>query len=165
MGPSAPLPDTRKSIYNLCCVFSGGDFQSRFPCGVSDRNDKTVKRREHKIRTALFSGDFSNALFGSRQPFDGLNYQSEEQWYQEGATSLSIEYQLRWLARWAGTKNSDFLHGIAACFDDSTPTQRSKLYRVLMTIEECSPRSQKPIDWSRFLRRESGNRVGGIPRI
>jgi hypothetical protein len=75
--------------------------------------------------------------------------QLEERWREEPPTSLSIEYQLRWLGSKAGVRNSNFLHGIAACFDDYTPQQRKKLYEILRSIEERLPRL--PIQWGRFL--------------
>jgi len=75
--------------------------------------------------------------------------QLEERWRDEPPSSISIEYQLQWLATRAGVRNSDFLHGLAGCFDDYKPEQRKKLYGILKSIEEHLPRPR--IQWGRFF--------------
>jgi hypothetical protein len=77
------------------------------------------------------------------------HYQLEEKWRDEIPSSLSIEYKLQWLALRAGVRNSDFLHGLAACFDDYTPGHRKKLWRILKSIEEHL--RPPPIQWGRFF--------------
>jgi hypothetical protein len=80
-------------------------------------------------------------------------YQLEERWRAEMPDcSLSIERQLQWLASRAGVRNTDFLHGLALCFDDFTPEQCVKLYGILKSIEEHLPRP--PIQWGRFFLKE-----------
>jgi hypothetical protein len=73
-------------------------------------------------------------------------YKLEEKWRNELTNSMSIEYQLQWIAKKAGVKKPDFLHGIAINFDDYTPKQRKTLYDMLKSIEEHLPQPQIP--WS-----------------
>jgi hypothetical protein len=73
-------------------------------------------------------------------------YKLQEKWREEPTSSISIEYQLRWLAKQAGARKPDFLHGVANCFDDYTPEQRKTLYNMLKNIQEYLP--EPPIPWS-----------------
>jgi hypothetical protein len=72
-------------------------------------------------------------------------YKLQEKWREESTSSISIEYQLRWLAKRAGVRRPDFLHGVAECFDEYTSKQRKTLYDILKSIEEHLP--QPPISW------------------
>jgi hypothetical protein len=76
-------------------------------------------------------------------------YQLQGKWRDEIPSSLSIEHELQWLASRAGVRKSDFLHGLASCFDDYTPEQLKKLYGILKSIEEHLRPS--PIHWGRFF--------------
>jgi len=69
---------------------------------------------------------------------------------REPVNSMMIERKFDWLARKAGVRNREIMHGTAICFDSFTPKQRRTLFNLLDAIEENIPQ-QNCIHWSRYL--------------